>query len=129
MPPLVLVCGTKAKAVDGRFFSKRIKVDVPQVFLGSVNNLLVLFLAVAGVWKLFQIAADMRELKEVLKRRSDVQTFSPPPPVPGSTYSSGPLSPEDLVRAVHAQSFDDGSPVFELPALDPVVLPPGTKDI
>ncbi len=43
-----------------------------QDFLGLVSTLVVLGVVIAGVMKLFQVASDMQELKEILKdiRRS-----------------------------------------------------------
>ena len=85
--------------------------------LGDILSMATTFVAFAvlasGVMKLFQIATDMGEMKELLKdiRRNTDPTMQPaqpgarrelpasqPPPVP---------TPEELVRAVHAQRFSD----------------------
>ncbi len=117
-----------------------------QDFLSLVSMLVVLGLIAGGVMKLYQIAGDVHELKEVVKdmRRisqgmgssmaapfpvptSGVAALSaalpsgiPPAPVganpaapaitpPGAPagFSGTPPTPEELVRAVHAQNFSD----------------------
>ena len=88
----------------------------PQDFLGGIDNLVMFFLVVAAVWKLFQMATDLHEIKDALldiKRNTQEMT---PPAMPSP---AGALSPEELVRQVHQQNFADDTPV-----LDPTVLPP-----
>ena len=105
-------------------------------FLSTASALVVLGLIVAGVMKLFQIANDMHELKEVVKdmRRisqglgssvaapataaapgiaalsaalpaAPLQTESVTPANLPNRFSGPPPTPEELVRAVHAQDF------------------------
>jgi hypothetical protein len=68
---------------------------------------IILFLSVAaGLMKVFQIASDVKELKDgmqEIKRNTQALGYLRPamPPAP-----AGPLSPEALVRAVHAQSYE-----------------------
>jgi len=81
-------------------------------FLGSAMNIAVLACIVAGVIKLFQMSADLRELKDVLHDiKRNTQAMSPvlpavAPAAPPVTPPGGPMSPEALVRAVHAQSYE-----------------------
>ena len=86
-----------------------------QFFIGGMANIMVLFLVVAAVWKVFQMSTDVRELKGILKdiKRNTESSSSPAP------AERGPLTPEELVRQVHAQTFDD-----DAPALNPTVMPP-----
>jgi hypothetical protein len=93
-----------------------------QDFLGLATTLMVLGAIAAGVMKIFQIASDMQELKEILKdiRRGmpGVTQLVPAPASPvslGIALSEGlqPDAPprantptaEELVRAIHAQDF------------------------
>ena len=88
----------------------------PQEFLGGIANLVMFFLVVAAVWKLFQIGTDLHEIKDaLLDIKRNTQEMTPPPQA-----SSGGLSPEELVRQVHQQNFSDD----DTPVLDPTVLPP-----
>jgi hypothetical protein len=98
-------------------------------FLGLVTPLVILGLIVAGVMKIFQVASDMQELKELLKDiRRNTQAFGQGMPaatqiaslgaavsgaqftgdgLPGLGLPGGgsPPTAEELVRAVHAQDF------------------------
>ncbi len=101
-----------------------------QDLLSFATTLVVLALIAAGVMKLFQIATDMQEIKEVLKdiRRgggllsqaavpgipaAQPEPVSPSlaslasamPAAPASLPTNRPPTPEELVRAVHAQDF------------------------
>jgi hypothetical protein len=103
-----------------------------QDLLSFATTLLVLGLIIGGVMKLFQIATDMQEMKEILKdiRRggglpSPAATLPPPLPAaqpgpvspglaslasampadPASLPANRPPTPEELVRAVHSQDF------------------------
>jgi hypothetical protein len=83
--------------------------------LGAGTTLAVFGLIAAVVMKLFQIASDVRDMKGVLQdiRRNtqdSVRPFAAAGAVlPGST--PGVPTPEELVRAVHAQSFGDDFPL------------------
>lgn len=84
-----------------------------QFFIGGMANIMVLFLVVAAVWKVFQMSTDVRELKGILSDiKRNTESYSPP-------AARSTLTPEELVRQVHAQTFDD-----DTPALDPTVMPP-----
>ncbi len=87
-------------------------MDLVVGFLGSAMNIAILACIVAGVLKAFQIASDVRELKDILHDiKRNTQAVSPvvPAVVPASPAvepPGGPMSPEALVRAVHAQSYE-----------------------
>jgi len=70
-----------------------------------VFSIIGFLVILAGVYKVFQMSTDLRETKELLRDiKRNTQDF-PARHLTGE--ASGPISPEDLVRAVHAQSFDD----------------------
>jgi hypothetical protein len=83
--------------------------------LGMGTTLVMFFLIVAGVMKLFQLGSDVRDMKEVLQDiRRNTQHAIPPPAVPAAAFGGSPSgvpTPEELVRAVHAQSFGDDFPL------------------
>jgi len=91
-------------------------VDFLSAFLGEVFSILAFMMIAAGVYKLFQVSSDLRDIKGLLgeiKRN----TYSLAP----ATQDAGPsgkMTPEELVRAVHAGSYDDSVP------LEPTVVPP-----
>jgi len=117
-------------------------VGIAQVFLGDVLSIVLFVLVVAAIMKVFQMAGDLRESKEILKDMRRAQQAASPlvtmvpaplaqpetslPSLQSALVDSAPpaprpqITPEELVRAVHAQKFSDD----EFPALDPVVLPP-----
>jgi hypothetical protein len=81
-------------------------------FLGMATTLLMFAMVGAGVMKLFQLATDVREMKEALQDiRRNTQDSMPPSAVSRmltpATLKPGVPTPEELVRAVHAQSFAD----------------------
>lgn len=78
--------------------------------LGAGTTLVMFALVVAGVMKLFQLASDVRDMKDVLQdiRRNTQQHAAPSL---GAPAASGVPTPEELVRAVHAQSFGDDFPL------------------
>ncbi len=91
-------------------------MDLLPALLGSATTLILFFCVIAGVIKIFQISTDVRELKDVLQDiRRNTQDLGVARP---ASPEAGPLSPEALVRAVHAQSDIDSLTV------DPSVLPP-----
>jgi hypothetical protein len=79
-------------------------VDFVPVLLSSAISVVLFLLLVAGVVKVFQIATDLRELKDVLQdiKRNLQDTKQSLPTAP-----AGPLSPQELVRAIHAQSYEE----------------------
>ncbi len=70
------------------------------VIIGSLGTLFVYAVIAAGAMKLFQIATDVGEMKEILKdiKRNSEELASPP----GRTT---PQSPEALLRALSAESY------------------------
>ena len=92
----------------------------PQEFLSGIANLVMFFLVIAAVWKLFQMGTDLHEIRNALEQiKRNTQEFQPPVPVAAEARADATLTPEELVRRVHAQDFSDDTPV-----LDPTVLPP-----
>jgi hypothetical protein len=80
-------------------------------FLGAGTTLVMFAMVAVGVMKLFQLATDVRDLKDVLKDiRRDMQGPVGLPAAPALGASAVP-TPEELVRAVHAQTFGDDFPV------------------
>jgi len=80
-------------------------------FLGAGTTLAMIALIVVGVMKLFQLASDVRDLKGVLQDiRRNMQGSASLPATPALGVSGVP-TPEELVRAVHAQNFDDDFPL------------------
>jgi hypothetical protein len=92
----------------------------PQEFVGGIANLVMFFLVIAAVWKLFQIGTDLGEIKNALLDIKRSQQEMAPPPIPSASSSDGELTPEELVRRVHAQDFSSD----DVPVLDPTILPP-----
>jgi hypothetical protein len=84
--------------------------SIPDI-LGAGTTLALFALVVAGVMKLFQLASDVRELKGVLQdiRRNTQGSAGLPATV--ALGASGVPTPEELVRAVHAQTFGDDFPL------------------
>jgi hypothetical protein len=73
-------------------------------FLREIVAILSYALIFFGVYKLFQIATDLREIKETLKGSTR--------PAPGSTAAIGDDASayaERLVRAVNAESYGSGN--------------------
>jgi hypothetical protein len=69
-------------------------------FIGTVITLVACSILTFGVHKVMQIAGDVTAIKELLrdiKRNTDKTPAAP----------SEPLSPESLVRAVHAASYSE----------------------
>lgn len=92
----------------------------PQEFVGGIANLVMFFLVIAAVWKLFQIGTDLGEIKNALLDIKRNQQEMVPPPMPSASSSDAALTPEELVRRVHAQDFSRD----DVPVLDPTILPP-----
>jgi hypothetical protein len=83
-------------------------------FLGAGTTLVMFGLIIAAVVKLFQLASDVHELKDVLQdiRRNTQESVRPFAAVSAVAGVTGaPPTPEELVRAVHAQSFGDDFPL------------------
>jgi hypothetical protein len=75
-------------------------VDILPMLLSSAMTIILFVSVAAGLTKVFQIASDVKELKDGMQeiRRNTARPVMPQP--------AGPLSPEALVRAVHAQSYE-----------------------
>jgi hypothetical protein len=77
---------------------------------------MVLLGLAAGLAKIFQVATDLREIKEVLqdirRNTAEIHPAAALMSMPiaaaggGAGGAPGPISPEDLVRAVHARGYD-----------------------
>jgi hypothetical protein len=78
--------------------------------LGMTSTLVMFFMVGTGVLKLFQLATDVREMKDALLdiRRSTKESAHP---FAAPTAASGTPTPEELVRSVHAQSYGDEFPL------------------
>jgi hypothetical protein len=75
-------------------------------------------LVLVSIYRVYQIGADVGEMKELLK---DIKNNTASAKLPASTVASRPESPEALVRAVHSASYqqlDDAiaDPVEQKPA-------------
>jgi hypothetical protein len=82
--------------------------------LSAATTLVLFALVISAVMKVFQLASDVRDLKDVLHdiRRNMQQPHAAPMPAAlGMPGVSGVPTPEELVRAVHAQSFGDDFPL------------------
>lgn len=98
-------------------------MGIAQAFIGDIVSLIMFALVVAGVMKVFQIAGDLREMKDFLRdlKRNAAQVPAPlaaaapaASPVEGTVSLRPTMTPEELVRAVHAQRFtDDDFPMLE----------------
>jgi hypothetical protein len=90
-------------------------VNFLAAFVGEMMSIAALVLLVVGVMKVFQLARELREVKGLLseiKRNMQVQNVAAARPDPQE-----PISPEDFVRAVHSQSYEEA-------VMEPPVLPP-----
>ncbi|HEY1760277.1 MAG TPA: hypothetical protein VGG72_33190 [Bryobacteraceae bacterium] len=89
---------------------------IPDI-LGAGTTLVMFALIVAAVMKLFQVSTEVREMKGVLLEiRRNLQVPASGQPAGQSMGHpsmglSGTPTPEELVRAVHAQSFGDDFPL------------------
>jgi hypothetical protein len=119
---------------------RRKSVGAAQAFLGDVVSVLFFVMLAAGMMKVFQMAGDVREMKDLLKdiKRNTGQVPAPVsaaapmasatptlPSAPISAPMSTPappmptMTPEELVRAVHAQKFTDD----DFDVMEPVFPP------
>jgi hypothetical protein len=77
-----------------------------QSVVSSGAALLVYALIVAGVYKLFQMAADVSEMKDLLR---DIKRNTQDSSTPGQPPAAQP-SPDDLLRALRAESYSPEAP-------------------
>ncbi len=75
--------------------------SIPE-FMGAVTTLVMFALVVGCAMKLFQLASDVRELKDVLQDIRRNTAPARPLSAKPALGASGVLTPEELVRAVHA---------------------------
>jgi hypothetical protein len=86
-----------------------------QLIVSGVGSLVVYGLLLAAVYKLFQIATDLTEIKDTLQDiRRNTQDAAPP----GFTPAAKESSPETLMRALGSKSYP------EAPAGDPADVAP-----
>ena len=75
-----------------------------QLIVGGLGSLIVYGIVIAAVYKLFQIATELSEIKDTLQdiKRNTQDVHSP------ATWTSPPeqSSPESLMRALAAPSTD-----------------------
>jgi len=77
-----------------------------QVALGSVTTLVIYGVILAGVYKLFQVATDVGEIKEaLLEIKRNTQDAAAP--APGRSME---IPAERLMRAVNAESYPPAIP-------------------
>ena len=84
-------------------------MSIASYLMSMATTFFILALVMAGVIKTFQVATDVKEIKEALKDlkrdsqlRQSYADFAAMQPA---------RSPEELVRAVNAESYGDKSPV------------------
>ncbi len=75
-----------------------------ETFFSSGLTLLSFALVIFAAYKIFQIGTDVAEMKQLLK---DIRRGVSMPEGRAVTVSSQPTSAEELVRAVHAASYED----------------------
>ena len=89
-----------------------------QLVASGILTLLVYTMVLFAIYRIFQISADVKEIKALLLKgvkpntadaspstSSQPQLQRPSPTVP--SLSSPPPTPEELVRAVHAASYEE----------------------
>lgn len=91
-------------------------MDFFGAFLGEVFSILAFLIICAGIYKVFQVSTDLREIKGLLADiKRNTQGFGMPST---ARPAPGPMTPEELVRAVHSGAYDESVP------LEPTVIPP-----
>jgi hypothetical protein len=89
-----------------------LNLGMMQALMSSVMAIFFYALIIVAVWKLFQIATELGEIKTLLSDQSRAKTNPLPPPAVAAAYSpvsapSGPISLESaeaLLREVAAES-------------------------
>jgi len=74
-----------------------------QLIVSGVGSLMVYGIVIAAVYKLFQIATDLSEIKDTLQ---DIKRNTQDAPPAGWTPASTQSSPESLMRALAAPTAD-----------------------
>jgi hypothetical protein len=73
-----------------------------QVMIGGIISIVFYSVVLGGLYKIFQISSELGEIKEVLKDiRRNTEDVSP------AALSARQASPEHLMRAVTAASYED----------------------
>ena len=93
-------------------------MGIAQAFFGDILSVVLFALLAAGIIKIFQVASDVREMKDVVL---DIKRNTQDIPIPARQAAPllGPVSPEELVRSVNAGNYKDD----EFPALEPTAPP------
>jgi hypothetical protein len=102
-------------------------VGLAQAFIGDIVSIILFVLVATGIMKVFQIATDVREMKDALldiKRNTQDAVALPvaarqAAPPPGLEPQRAPMTPEELVRAVHSRAYRDD----DYSALEPTAPP------
>jgi len=76
-------------------------------FLSGVFSLLLYVIVLVGVYKVFQVSAEVTEIKNAVAHiRRLVENGPAPAAHAPSVPVSAPHSAESLVRAIHSSSYD-----------------------
>jgi hypothetical protein len=89
-------------------------MSIVSYLMSMATTFFILALVMASVIKTFQVATDVREIKDAvqeLRRNAQASVRPPSEPTDFEAKHQSPLSPEDLVRAVNAESYGDKFPV------------------
>jgi len=79
---------------------------VIQAVVSSGVTIVVYAVILAGVYKLFQIATDVGEMKDLLR---DIKRNTQEIPAPHPEATRVSRSPEDLLRSLSAESYPDAT--------------------
>jgi len=98
-------------------------LGIAQAFIGDIVSIVLFVVLVAGIMKVFQMAGDLREMKDILRDiKRNTSQVGTPLAAAGATaapVAPGTLTPEELVRAVHAQKFTDDDDLSVLETIPP----------
>jgi hypothetical protein len=102
-------------------------VGIAQAFIGDIVSIILFALVATGIMKVFQIATDVREMKDALmdiKRNTQDAVALPvarqhAAPPTASELQRPAMTPEELVRAVHSRAYRDD----EFSSLEPTAPP------
>jgi hypothetical protein len=88
-------------------------MSIVSYLMSMATTFFILALVMASVIKTFQVATDVREIKDAiqeLRRNAEASSRPTPEPTGFGAIHQNPPSPEELVRAVNAQSYGDKFP-------------------
>lgn len=77
-------------------------LGIESIITGGLT-VIIYALVLVSIYRVFQIGADVGEMKELLK---DIKNNTAPAILPMASVASRPESPEALVRAVHSASYE-----------------------